>query len=54
MNYRITKPDLRDKILGGWTGKSYGAMMGEPMEFHAQGKIYKGSLEIRDRGFQAL
>jgi len=47
MNYRITKPDLRDKILGGWTGKSYGAMMGEPMEFHAQGKIYKGSLEIR-------
>ncbi len=44
--FQISKSDLKDKILGGWSGKSYGAMMGEPMEFHAQGKIYEGSLDI--------
>jgi len=44
--FKITKPDLKNKILGGWTGKSYGAMMGEPMEFAAQGEIYDGSLDI--------
>ena len=43
----ITKEVLKDKILGGWTGKSYGAMMGEPMEFHAEGAIYRGSLDIQ-------
>ena len=36
-----------DKIRGGWTGKSYGCMMGEPMEFAAQGEIYEGSLAIQ-------
>lgn len=42
----ISKQTLKDKILGGWAGKSYGAMMGEPMEFAAQGEIYEGSLDI--------
>ncbi|MEM7030045.1 MAG: ADP-ribosylglycohydrolase family protein [Chloroflexota bacterium] len=44
--FKISKANLQDKILGGWSGKSYGAMMGEPMEFHAQGKIYEDSLAI--------
>ncbi|MEM7538106.1 MAG: ADP-ribosylglycohydrolase family protein [Chloroflexota bacterium] len=44
--FQISTSDLQDKILGGWSGKSYGAMMGEPMEFHAQGAIYEGSLDI--------
>lgn len=35
----ITCTALRDKILGGWTGKAYGDMMGEPMEYRAQGEI---------------
>ena len=47
MIFNITKEMLKNKILGGWTGKSYGAMMGEPMEFHAQGAIYSGSLNIQ-------
>tara|TARA_B100000700_G_C15051126_1_gene860357 strand:- start:2661 stop:4214 length:1554 start_codon:yes stop_codon:yes gene_type:complete len=47
MIFKITKEELKDKILGGWTGKSYGAMMGEPMEFHAQGAVYRGSLDIQ-------
>ena len=45
--YLMTKSDLKDKILGAWVGKSYGAMMGEPMEFQAQGEIYEGSLAIQ-------
>ena len=44
--FEITSQNLKDKILGGWTGKSYGAIMGEPMEFHAQGNTYNGSLDI--------
>ena len=46
MKFNMTKAELKNKILGGWTGKSYGAMMGEPMEFDAQGEIYEGSLDI--------
>ena len=44
--FTLSKTSLRDKILGAWVGKSYGAMMGEPMEFDAQGEIYEGSLDI--------
>ena len=44
--FALSKTSLRDKILGAWVGKSYGAMMGEPMEFDAQGEIYEGSLDI--------
>jgi hypothetical protein len=43
---KITKETLRDKILGAWVGKSYGAIMGEPMEFAVHGQIYEGSLDI--------
>ena len=39
--FKITKPELKNKILGGWTEKSYGAMMGEPMEFAARGETYR-------------
>ena len=44
--FSLGKKKLKNKILGGWTGKSYGAMMGQPMEFAAQGEIYQGSLDI--------
>lgn len=47
MPKNISKKELKNKILGAWVGKSYGAMMGEPMEFHAQGEIYEGSLDIQ-------
>ena len=47
MDVTISKKKLHNKILGGWIGKSYGAMMGEPMEFHAQGEIYEGCLDIQ-------
>lgn len=46
-SHTLTTAELMDKIRGGWTGKSYGCMMGEPMEFEAQGEIYEGSLEIQ-------
>jgi hypothetical protein len=45
--YNLSKKELHNKILGAWVGKSYGAMMGEPMEFHSQGEIYEGSLDIQ-------
>ena len=44
--YELSLDELQDKILGGWCGKAYGCMMGEPMEFKAQGEIYEGSLDI--------
>lgn len=47
VRHKITNAGLLDKIKGGWTGKSYGCMMGEPMEFAAQGEIYEGSLDIQ-------
>ena len=47
MALKLSKKELRNKILGAWVGKSYGAMMGEPMEFHAQGEIFEGSLDIQ-------
>jgi hypothetical protein len=45
--HAMSKKELKDRILGAWVGKSYGAMMGEPMEFHSQGEIYEGSLAIQ-------
>ncbi len=42
----LSHDELKDKILGGWCGKAFGCMMGEPMEFKAQGEIYEGSLDI--------
>ncbi len=46
-SYKLTNSELMDKIKGGWTGKSYGCMMGEPMEYAAQGSFYEGSLDIQ-------
>lgn len=45
-SHRISNSDLLDRIKGGWTGKSYGCMMGEPLEYTVQGDIYEGSLDI--------
>lgn len=42
----LSHDELQNKILGGWCGKAFGCMMGEPMEFKAQGEIYEGSLDI--------
>ena len=47
--YEIARADVKDKILGAWTGKAYGCMMGEPMEYRAQGEIYEGSLDIHSQ-----
>ncbi len=47
--FEISRAVLNDKILGGWCGKAYGCMMGEPMEYRAQGEIYEGSLDIDPR-----
>jgi len=48
-NKTIAIEALKDKILGGWTGKSYGCMMGEPMEYAVQGEFYEGSLAIQPK-----
>lgn len=40
---------LRDKILGAWVGKSYGAAMGEPIEFQYCGEIYEGSVDVQEK-----
>ena len=48
-SYQLSHEQLKDKILGGWSGKAYGCMMGEPMEFKAQGEIYEGTLDIHPK-----
>lgn len=45
-NKTLFVEELKDRILGGWTGKSYGCMMGEPMEYAVQGEFYEGGLDI--------
>lgn len=42
----LTKSDLADRILGAWTGKSWGAVIGEPHEYDYQGVIYEGPIEV--------
>ena len=49
ISHQTTRAALKDKILSGWTGKAYGCMMGEPVEYRAQGEIYEGSLEIHPK-----
>jgi hypothetical protein len=46
--FRIDKKTLRDKIMGAWVGKSYGAAMGEPIEFDYCGEIYDGPVDVQD------
>ena len=45
---RIEKRALRDRILGAWVGKSYGAAMGEPIEFKYVGEIYEGPSDVQE------
>ena len=45
---RLEKDTLRDRILGAWVGKSYGAAMGEPIEFDYAGEIYEGSVAVQE------
>ncbi len=45
---RIEKGALRDRILGAWVGKSYGAAMGEPIEFKYVGEIYEGPSDVQE------
>jgi hypothetical protein len=42
--FTLSKTSLRDKILGAWAGKSYGAMMGEPMELDARERYTRAVL----------
>jgi hypothetical protein len=42
----MSKADLRNRILGAWTGKSWGAVIGEPHEYDYQGVIYEGPIEV--------
>ena len=42
----ITCTALRDKILVGYTGKAYGYMMGEPIEYRAQGATSSIDMEF--------
>lgn len=46
ISHKMALAELMDRIKGGWTGKSYGCMMGEPIEYAVQGEIYEGSLDI--------
>ncbi len=46
MTRTITKAELADRILGAWTGKSWGAVIGEPHEYDYQGVIYDGPIEV--------
>jgi hypothetical protein len=45
---RIENDSLRDKILGAWVGKSYGAAVGEPIEFDYAGEIFEGSVAVQE------
>ena len=44
---RIPKFVLEDRILGAWVGKSYGAAMGEPLEFAFNGRIFAGAVDVQ-------
>ena len=45
---RLKKDALKDKILGAWVGKSYGAAMGEPIEFKYTGEIFEGNVDVQE------
>ena len=49
---RIPKLVLEDKILGAWVGKSYGAAMGEPLEFFFTGRTFEGSVNVQKQALQ--
>ena len=49
---RIPKFVLEDKILGAWVGKSYGAAMGEPLEFSFTGRTFEGAVDVQQRALR--
>lgn len=49
---RIPKVVLEDKILGAWVGKSYGAAMGEPLEFFFTGKTFEGAVDVQEQALR--
>ncbi len=40
----LSRPDLSDKIRGGWAGKMIGVSYGAPTEFRSNGAIYEGRI----------
>ena len=42
--YKISKDNLKDKIMGGWAGKMIGVTYGAPTEFKAQGTLFTDSI----------
>ena len=49
MMVRMTKEALKDKTWARGLASLTARFMGEPMEFHSQGEIYEGSLDISSR-----
>ena len=49
---RIPRAVLEDRILGAWAGKSYGAAMGEPLEFAFNGRIFLGAVDVQEHALR--
>ena len=49
---RLPKFVLEDRILGAWVGKSYGAAMGEPLEFAFNGRIFLGAVDVQEHALR--
>ena len=49
---RVPKSVLEDRILGAWVGKSYGAAMGEPLEFAFNGRIFLGAVDVQEHALR--
>ena len=49
---RIPKLVLEDRILGAWVGKSYGAAMGEPLEFAFNGRMFLGAVDVQEHALR--
>ena len=51
---RITRQQLEDKVLGGWSGKAWGVSYGGPTEFRYKGEIIEGPLVLEREGLRRL
>jgi hypothetical protein len=49
---RIPRSVLEDRILGAWVGKSYGAAMGEPLEFAFNGRVFLGAVDVQEHALR--
>ena len=49
---RMPKLVLEDKIFGAWVGKSYGAAMGEPLEFSFTGRTFEGAVDVQEKALK--